>query len=576
VSRLDPHVRSFRHRIAQRVAIAGVALAAALLATPALAQQTTFYLDRAQLSGAPDDGFMVWRPVMHEKTRFHGMAALGYSHNTLRASTVASTPQVERRIEDPVDGQFILYLMGGVQITNRLALGLAQPITLYQFTGQDPAVAGVGEGGITGTHVFLNDLRLDARLRLLESANQKFRLGAGGAVWVPTGNANAFGSDNLTTGWLYGSGEYDFEKFIIAGMLGPHFKPDRSIGGPNGALFIDSELRWAFGGYYPLRDGKIRLGLELWGTTGLFASDGHNTFLAGRNTDLEWLAQIRYLMGRDRNTWAMAGAGTRLSGGYGAPDFRILVSIGSSFVLTDIEPRRKPPKYTGLPGVADYDKDTDGDGYPDSIDKCPTIKEDGKEPEPTDGCPEGADRDGDGIPDLVDECPDDPEDKDGIDDKDGCPEKDADNDQIPDVEDKCPTEPGPRSSVAEKNGCPSLTRVTAEGEVALLEPIQFEFAKANIKAVSFPILDEIVTLMKARKGMRIGVYGHTDSVGADATNLRLSKDRAASVMRYLINKGIAANRLESEGFGETQPKDTNDTPEGRAKNRRVDFKILGE
>jgi outer membrane protein OmpA-like peptidoglycan-associated protein len=74
----------------------------------------------------------------------------------------------------------------------------------------------------------------------------------------------------------------------------------------------------------------------------------------------------------------------------------------------------------------------------------------------------------------------------------------------------------------------------------------------------------------------VGVYGHTDSVGGDEYNLRLSKSRAAACLRYIVDKGgISGGRLESEGFGKTKPVDTNDTPEGRAKNRRVDFKILG-
>jgi outer membrane protein OmpA-like peptidoglycan-associated protein len=553
-----------------------VAAIALLAAHPLQAQSRTFYLDRAQLSGAPDDGFMVWRPHLWDETRFYGMAALGYSHNPLRATTVTDNPRTADRIDNPVQGQLTTYLLAGTEIAGRASLNVQLPIVLYQFTGDDPQAAGIGAGGIADTHTAIQDLRLDARIKLFESESKKLRLGFGGAVWVPTGNPVAFTSDYVASGMLYGSGEYDFGKFLISGMLGPHFKPASSIGGANGSLFIDDELRWAVGAYLPLRQGKIRLGAELWGTTGLVEAGGERTLFAGRNTDLEWLAQVRYLVDQAQTVWAMAGFGTRLTAGYGAPDFRILVSIGKWFTISDTEPPTRAHAYSGTPGPRDYDKDTDGDGYPDAIDKCPTIKEDGAEPDPTDGCPAGSDRDGDGIPDIDDQCPDVPEDKDGVEDADGCPETDADNDKIPDVEDKCPTEPGPRSAIAEKNGCPSLTRVTEEGEVALLEPIQFEFGKAAIKPVSFPILDEVVTLMKARGGMRLGVYGHTDSVGADATNLRLSKDRAASVMRYIINKGIKQARLESEGYGESKPLETNDTAEGRAQNRRVEFKILSE
>src|SRR5262249_47866718 len=104
--------------------------------------------------------------------------------------------------------------------------------------------------------------------------------------------------------------------------------------------------------------------------------------------------------------------------------------------------------------------------------------------------------------------------------------------------------------------------------------IEFETGKAVIKPGSFPILDEVVTLMKAQGSIKMGVYGHTDSRGIAANNLKLSSDRAASVMAYLIGHGIAASRLESQGFGQTKPIADNATEEGRAKNRRVEFKML--
>jgi outer membrane protein OmpA-like peptidoglycan-associated protein len=115
-----------------------------------------------------------------------------------------------------------------------------------------------------------------------------------------------------------------------------------------------------------------------------------------------------------------------------------------------------------------------------------------------------------------------------------------------------------------------------DDEIAILEPIEFEFGKAIIKPVSYPILDEVVKLMKSRTKMRVGVYGHTDNRGAMDLNMRLSKERARSVMNYLGSKGIAQNRLESEGFGPNKPIADNNTDDGRARNRRVEFKILAE
>ncbi len=563
---------SSRSRAGRLVAATGLMLAT--WSGNAAAQTDTFYLDRAQISGAPDDGFMVWRPYMYEETRFYAHSAAGFTVNPLRASSVTDDEQVQREIDNIVQGQFILYPSVGTEITRRLGINLMLPFIAYQFTGEDPIQEGVGDGGITGTHVALMDLRLDMRLLAWESDDRKTRLGLGGAVWIPTGNQSGFASDDASSGFIYGSAEHDFGKFLLTGMLGPQFRPQNSIGGDEGDLFVGNELRYAIGAFLPLREDKVRLGAELWGTTGIQSLNGKSTFFAGNNTTIEWLAQARFLLDERDRLWANIGGGTRLSDGYGAPDVRLLANIGYFWTMEDFEPKAPHQLTVIVPDAEDYDKDTDGDGYPDSVDNCPTIKEDGKPPNPTDGCPAPKDRDNDGIPDSEDKCPDDPEDKDGIEDQDGCPEVDADNDKVPDVEDKCPTEPGPRSKIAEKNGCPSLTKVTSEGTVALLEPIQFETGRATIKPVSYPILDEVVTLMDARPELRIAVHGHTDSVGGREMNLKLSKDRAASVRKYLTSKGIKDSRLESEGFGPDKPIAPNNTAEGRAKNRRVEFKIL--
>ena len=561
----------------KKLVVSGVAAAGALLglATEARAQTGYFYLDRARISGAPDDGFMVWRPHTYEVTRFYAFTALGYTHNPLRADTVSDNGEVTLDMDNPVQGQLIQYLHAGAEVAGRLGLNVSLPVQWYKFAGEDPQNRGIGQGGMEDYPVAIHDLRFDARLMVFESDNRKLRLGLGGALWAPTGNDVAFTSDNSLTGSAYAAGEIDFGKFFISGNLGPDFRPERTIGGSQGTLGVDTELRYAFGAYLPIRDDKYRLGVELWGTTGIAPAPGNKrTFFAGDNTDIEWLGQGRMWLDDKKNIWAMGGVGTLLSPGYGAPALRVLVSIGAFTTLKDFDPGSPPPKIKVVPDVDDYDRDTDKDGYPDSVDKCVNDPEDGKKPNPTDGCPAASDRDNDGIPDSSDQCPDVPEDKDGVEDKDGCPETDADSDQIPDAQDKCPTEPGPRSKIAEKNGCPLIR--AGDDEIAILEAIEFEYGKATIKPVSYPILDEVVKLMKARGKMRIGVYGHTDNRGAMDLNMRLSKDRARSCMNYLSSHGIAASRLESEGFGPNKPIADNGTDDGRARNRRVEFKILGE
>jgi len=560
--------------------LAACSLVATLLGVAAAeAQSGYFYLDRAQLSGAPDDGFMVFRPYVSKANRFYGTAGLGYSHNPLRSESVTDNAVLQDEIDNPMQGQLIFYPTFGVQLASRVGASLTLPISFVNITGNDPQRYGVGTGGMDDATSAVHDLRIDVRVRSFELDDGNARFGGGLALFAPTGNSTAFAGDGQTTGWLFGSAEFNIDKFLFAGHIGPHFRPERSIGGANGSLALGTELRWAFGLYLPLSEGRLRVGGELFGTTGLLSEagpKGENTIFGGRNTALEWLAQARFLIAQDPKVYINGGVGTRLSTGYGAPDFRMLFSIGKFWELADLKPDGPPPRRNRIivSTPEDYDLDTDKDGYPDAVDKCPSEKEDKKPPEPTDGCPGNSDRDSDGIPDATDACPDQAEDKDRVQDDDGCPEEDADSDGIPDVSDKCPLEPGVRGDNPEKTGCPTRTRVTESGEVQLLQPIEFEIGRAVIKAGSFPILDEVVALMRSRPNLRIGVYGHTDNRGPLALNTRLSRERAAACKNYLQGKGIDGARLESNGFGPAQPIADNASDDGRARNRRVEFKIL--
>lgn len=547
---------------------------AALLLTPSVGQaQETFVLDRAQPSGAPDDGFMVHRAYMHEETRFYATGTLGYAHNPLRKDAVTDNASVQRRIEDLVRGQFAHYLTFGTEIGQRVGFNLHVPYVLPQINGENPFSEDVGQAGIVDSAATMGDLRIDARARLFETDDGRWRVGVMGAFTLATGSEAFFGGDPGESALLAMTGEYDFGPFFLAGHVGPHFKSRGEIGGSQGDLFTGNELRFAFGGYVPLRDDEVRLGLEIWGTTGMQERANQNTFFNKRNTTVEWLAQGRFLPFDNKRFYVNAGGGTRLTAGYGSADFRLMGSIGYWFTPDDFADQ--PPPRAEIRSKPDhYETDTDGDGWPDGIDPCPEEAEDGKEPEPSDGCPKLDDSDGDGIYDRWDKCPDVPEDKDGIQDRDGCPEEDADKDGVLDVEDACPEEVGLPSEDKEKNGCPQMTKVTADGTIALLKPIQFEFGKATIRPQSYGILDEVVALLKARAKVRLAIHGHTDTIGSREDNLKLSKDRAASVRQYLIDKGIDADRLESEGFGPDEPVATNETAKGRARNRRVEFILL--
>lgn len=114
----------------------------------------------------------------------------------------------------------------------------------------------------------------------------------------------------------------------------------------------------------------------------------------------------------------------------------------------------------------------------------------------------------------------------------------------------------------------------ATGAVAVLKNIFFETGKYDLQPESGPELDEVVQLLKDNPTLKIQINGHTDNSGSTADNMRLSENRARSVTAYLIAKGIAATRLSSKGWGDTQPVADNNTPEGRARNRRTELKVI--
>jgi outer membrane protein OmpA-like peptidoglycan-associated protein len=108
----------------------------------------------------------------------------------------------------------------------------------------------------------------------------------------------------------------------------------------------------------------------------------------------------------------------------------------------------------------------------------------------------------------------------------------------------------------------------------VLRGVNFDFDKSTIRPDARPILDEAISTLKEYKDITLSVEGHTDSIGSDAYNQKLSERRAQAVANYLEKGGIAASRMTAKGFGESQPVTSNDTAAGRAENRRVELKIL--
>ena len=552
-----------------RRGVAAVLAAAALAPAAAAAQDRTFYLDRLRIAGAPEDGLGVWRPEMGPDTRFFGQLGIGFALNPLRSDNYVDDERIEEQLAgNPVERQLITYFNAGIEIMDRFAIQASFPLIVNQAgntTDEGPGGTRIPEIGqaVNPASLAPMDLRLDGRLIVFRTQDRAFKLGVTGAVFLPTGNDNEYAGDTATHGSFGVAAEYDFKTFFVTTNVGVAIRPTAQLN----ELFVGSELTYGAAGYVPLLDGKLRVGAEIFGSFGLT----EQTLGELDASPIEWMAGGKYFFNKKRTLFAGGGAGSRLSGGY-APDFRALLVVGGAFSLADVDARAPDFKY-----VIEKEKDTDGDGYPDVIDLCPEDKEDGRAPKPSDGCPDMPDRDGDGIPDVVDKCPDDPEDMDGIDDRDGCPETDADQDGVPDAEDQCPKEPGQRvTEDPSKNGCPYyIRRITGSAEIQILKQVEFEFDSWTIVPRSFPILDEVVRLLKANPEIKlVSIEGHTDNQGGAEYNQKLSDSRAGAVRRYLVTKGIEASRLTSKGFGSTRPLMSNDTEEGRQRNRRVEFKIV--
>jgi outer membrane protein OmpA-like peptidoglycan-associated protein len=207
--------------------------------------------------------------------------------------------------------------------------------------------------------------------------------------------------------------------------------------------------------------------------------------------------------------------------------------------------------------------DADGDGVPNTLDKCPGtppgVRVDAS------GCP---DTDGDGVPDNIDKCSNTPA---GVKVDDfGCP-LDSDKDGVPDYLDRC--ENTPAGQQVDEHGCATEKEIVTK-KILLSGDTNFEFDKARLLPPAYPVLDDLAESMRKNSDTRWRVEGHTDAIGSDTYNMMLSRSRAETVVQYLVAKGLDPGRFEVIPFGESRPVASNDTPEGRAMNRRVEIKLI--
>lgn len=225
--------------------------------------------------------------------------------------------------------------------------------------------------------------------------------------------------------------------------------------------------------------------------------------------------------------------------------------------------------------------DADQDGITLADDKCPDAKEDGELPNPTDGCPM-TDTDKDGVADSRDRCPDKAEDNELPDPNDGCPAPDRDGDLIVDSRDKCPTEPETVNEFRDQDGCPDqepLEVVWDDESSAIFIPsakrFQFEHDKADLSPGADGTIAEVAKVMAEHPEIqRVEIEGHASTKGADAYNTQLTEERAQTVGRALVAKGVASSRLVPIGYGEHCPAVATADDVDEPKNRRVMIKTV--
>ena len=226
--------------------------------------------------------------------------------------------------------------------------------------------------------------------------------------------------------------------------------------------------------------------------------------------------------------------------------------------------------FEDLDGAPDYDNDNDG--VLDRDDAQPNTPEDKDGYQDEDGIPD-PDNDGDGILDVNDKEPDMAEDMDGFQDEDGAPDPDNDGDGILDAEDQCPDQAETMNGYEDTDGCPDIKPEIAveKGSAIVLDGVNFASGSSRLTENSKTILDKVVRTLTENPNIEIEIRGYTDNTGSYEANIKISQARAASVKEYLTSMGIDGNRIKTFGFGPDNPVAPNNTREGRAQNRRIEF-----
>ena len=536
-------------------------LSLALAAGHADAQELT--LNRFQAAETTEDGFQLSRPDGFGHLRPSAQLHLDYAHDPLVYD-----------IDRGADGDEIGHVVENQLTANvGLAFGLWDRLVVFAGLPVNLWVDGDGSGEALGLAqpegAGLGDMYLGARGRLFGERDDFFGLGAQATLTLPTGGGS-YGGDSFLTFHPELLMELRPGPVRITSNMGVRITENQQL---QGDVEIGDQVTFALGLTVPvygthLEPGTTRVDLhaQLFGATGFGES-----FFQKETTPLEALAGAK--LHHESGFVGGLSVGGGLTRGVGSPDARVIATFGWALPEERVPaaapaPAAAPRAEEPAPAAEPAPGDTDGDGILDDVDQCVTQPEDADGFEDEDGCPD-PDNDEDGVMDQADECPMEA----GPVVNRGCPDSDRDGDGLVDRVDNCPDEAGPESN----RGCLAEQQVVIEeGRLQILDKVYFRTNRAQIQPRSFPLLTNVAEVLVSHPDIdRVRVEGHTDSTGNDAYNLRLSRERAASVRDFLIEHGVDPNRLTAQGFGETRPLANNGSAEGRAANRRVEFN-LGE
>ena len=517
-----------------KTSVASLGLVAVLAIRSSAAAEGGVALDRYQPSFAGDSLFSAPDAAVNSERRLSGRIDVSYAHAPL--VLVERSANGDRELGRLVSHAAIAHYLLSLELLGRLALDLDLPVTLSQ-AGETSAsqAAPSAPSGVT-----LDDLRLGARVPLLEQAGLAPAVALAGAVFLPTGADNGF-SSNGRAGYAIG---LDLGSDYSHLLWRAHLSRQRSgeSGAELGAL-LGSGI--SFGAALAWRQGPLQIGPELFGARAL--GDAGSAY-APAKTNLELLFGAKYRIG---SFVVGAAAGPGLTRAPGTPDLRLLGSLAfapGAAVSTSARAAAAAGTDTGEHSLA-----------------LPTARV-GSGTDPKDS-------DADGIFDVDDRCPQRPGVASADPEQYGCP-ADTDGDGMADPEDACPSERGPASRDPDANGCPAAVRVEGT-QIVILQQVSFATGNDTIEASSFDLLAQVAQVLTDHAEIaRLAVDGHTDDVGAEPKNLALSRRRAMSVARWLIAHGVDERRIEARGFGPRQPLDPAKTAEARAKNRRVEFIIV--